>query len=195
MAQATTAETVHDALVQVFAELDAWCERPLAELEACPAYPGAWSAAEHLEHVSLANHFLLLTIRKGCAKALGRAGRLPLPESETRIESDNNVESNTETGSDLAPLAPIAEPDAFDWSPPAHMVPVGGRSPGELRDLLRAQGSQCLELLSRLPGGEGRLYTIRMSVHDLGRLDLYQWLYFLAQHGRYHLTLLGRRSA
>lgn len=32
------------------------------------------------------------------------------------------------------------------------------------------------------------------TVHDtLGRLDMYQWLYFLAQHGRYHLALIERR--
>jgi hypothetical protein len=26
-----------------------------------------------------------------------------------------------------------------------------------------------------------------MSVNDLGKIDLYQWLYFLGQHARRHL--------
>jgi hypothetical protein len=178
MSHPSSAETVREAVVQVFSELAAWLARPPCELASRPDYPGAWSCLEHLEHVGLVNHFLLLTIRKGCAKALGRAGRLPLPEGE----------------SDLAPLAPVADPDAFDWGPPAHMVPAGGRAPAELRRLLEDQRERCLELLAAMPAGEGRLCTIRMSVHDLGRLDMYQWLYFLAQHGRYHLVLLERMA-
>jgi hypothetical protein len=178
MAQFCAVEMVHDALVQLFSELDGWFDHPLRELEARPGNSGAWTAAEHLEHVSLVNHFLLLTIAKGCAKALKRAGHVPLPANE----------------SDLTPLLPIADPDAFAWSPPAHMEPTGAREPAELRLLLRDQCRRCLELLAGMPPGVGRLCTIRMSVHDLGRLDMYQWLYFLAQHGRYHLTLLGRRA-
>ena len=172
-----TAEKVRAALVQMFSDLDGWFAGPPHGLGGRPGYPGAWSAVEHMEHVSLVNHFLLLTIAKGCAKALKRAaGCSPLSQNE----------------SDLVPLFPLADPDAFPWSPPAHMVPAGGSEPAELRALLRAQCRQCLELLAAMPAGEGRLCTIRMSVHDLGRLDMYQWLYFLAQHGRYHLVLLGR---
>jgi hypothetical protein len=178
MWQSSAAETVRDALEQVFSGLDVWFERERSELEARPAYPGAWTSAEHLEHVCLVNGFLLLTIGKGCAKALRRAGSLPVPESE----------------SDLAPLAPLADPDAFQWTPPSHMLPGGASELAEIRSRLRRQRSQTLDLLAAMPGGEGRLCTIRMSVLGLGRLDMYQWLYFLAQHGRYHLTLLARRS-
>jgi hypothetical protein len=179
MPQTSANETVRHALQQIFAELDAWFDRPLPELEHRPDYPGAWTAAEHLEHVSLVNHYLLLTIGKGCAKALRRAGRDPLPEGE----------------SDLVPLQAVGEPGGFDWSPPPHMVPGGEPDLAELRALLHSQRSRCLELLAGMPGGEGRLCTIRMSVHGLGRLDMYQWLYFLAQHGSYHLALLRRRGA
>jgi hypothetical protein len=175
--QVSAAERVKDALALTFSDLDAWFERPLGELELRPGYPGAWSCLEHLEHIGLVNHFLLLTIRKGCAKALKRAGHEPAPEGQ----------------SELAPLFPIADPDAFPWPPPSHMLPAGGREPAQLRALLRSQGSTCLELLAGMPRGEGRLCTVRMSVQGLGRLDMYQWLFFLAQHGRYHLALLGRR--
>jgi hypothetical protein len=176
MSQHSSADTVREALERVFSELAAWLARPACELSSRPDYPGAWSCLEHLEHVSLVNHFLLLTIGKGCAKALGRSGRLPPPDGE----------------SDLTPLASLADPDAFEWTPPAHMVPAGGCDPAKLRGRLEHQRDRCLELLAGMPAGEGRLCTIRMSVHDLGRLDMYQWLYFLAQHGRYHLVLLER---
>jgi len=41
--------------------------------------------------------------------------------------------------------------------------------------------------------GEGRLCNFNMSVNSLGRLDMYQWLFFLAQHCRWHLEFLARR--
>jgi hypothetical protein len=178
MSLPSTVATVHDTLEQVFSLLDAQFDRTAEELEARPEYPDAWTIGEHLEHVCLVNHFLLLTIRKGCGKARRRAGGLPVPEAD----------------GDLALLAPIAVPDAFEWSPPPHMVPTGRREPAEVRGELRSQCHQCLGLLADMPAGEGRLCTVRMSVHGLGRLDMYQWLYFLAQHVRYHLALIGRRG-
>jgi hypothetical protein len=176
MWQLTVIETVREALERMFSDLDGWFDQPPHQLHFRPDYTGAWTVAEQLEHVSLVNHFLLLTITKGCARALKRAGSVPLPPQE----------------SDLVPLLTVADPDAFPWSPPSHMVPTGACETTELRALLHAQRRQSLELLAAMPAGEGRLCTVRMSVHDLGRLDMYQWLYFLAQHGRYHVALLGR---
>ena len=72
-------------------------------------YRRAWTMAEHLEHVSLVNHFLLLTIGKGVATALRRARTQPIPPGEN----------------DLSRLAPIADPAAFPWEPPGHMIPSG----------------------------------------------------------------------
>lgn len=170
-----TIGTVGETVKQVFSRLDACFELSREELGHRPDYPDAWSVAEQLEHVSLANHFLLLTITKGCGKARKRAAAgAQLPEGE----------------SDLAQLAAIASPGAFDWSPPSHMVPTGMRELAELRAELRNQREHCLELLAGMPGGEGRLCSIGMSVQGLGRLDMYQWLYFLAQHARYHLAMI-----
>jgi hypothetical protein len=72
MSQFGTVATVHDTLERVFFLLDGWFERPAEELEARPDYPGAWTIAEHLEHVCLVNHFLLLTIRKHLTPAWER---------------------------------------------------------------------------------------------------------------------------
>jgi hypothetical protein len=74
------------------------------------------------------------------------------------------------------------------------MVPTGKEPIDEVRSRLSAQHRHCLELLGRMAGGEGRLCSFRMSVYSLGRLDMYQWLSFLAHHGRWHLTFLGRRG-
>lgn len=174
----TTTERVRATLIQVFSLLDACFELPRQELEHRPDYEDAWTVAEHLEHVCLANHFLLLTITKGCRTAHRRAaaGAEP-PEGE----------------SDLELLAEIALPEAFDWAPPLHMLPTGQRHPAEIRAEVAGQRDRCLALLEGMAHGEGRLYTIRMSVHGVGRLDMYQWLYFLAQHVRYHLALIEQR--
>ncbi|GFO67109.1 hypothetical protein GMLC_06880 [Geomonas limicola] len=166
------------SLKEVFAALDHCFDESEEWLRTRPEYPEAWSVAEHLEHLRLANHYLLLTIDKGCRKALKRAARQPIPR----------------TTSELAPLAPIADPHAFPWLPPQHMLPGPVGDLAELRRQLRGQLGHCLELLELLPAGAGRLCTIRMSVHELGKLDLYQWFYFLAQHVRYHLNLLRARG-
>jgi len=177
-ARTPTIAAVRSAIDEVFARLDTLCARPAAYLHHRPAYPGAWTVAEHLEHVSLANRFLLLTINKGVASALRRARTQPIPVGE----------------SDLSLLSPIADPSAFPWEPPGHMVPTGTRPVGDVRALLRTQHGECLGLLQRMGTGEGKLCSFRMSVYHLGMLDMYQWLYFLAQHGSWHLEFLARRE-
>lgn len=179
MSKFETADKVRAAVAEIFPLLDARFDLGAAVLTRRPDYQGAWTVAEHLEHVFLANHFLLLTIRKGCRIAIRRAVGREFPEGE----------------SDLDLLAPVAVPGAFDWQPPVHMIPTGGMPLEELRDGLRGQREECLELTAAMPAGEGRLYSIRMSVNRLGRLDMYQWLYFLLQHARYHLALIARLTA
>lgn len=177
-ASAAPVAAVREALAETFARLDAWCTRPEKLLRQRPSYPEAWSCLEHLEHVFLVNHFLLLTIGKGTTTALRRARSQSIPAG----------------GSDLACLAPIADPAAFPWEPPEHMIPTGGKQAAEVRSMLAGQLGECLGLLDRMVGGEGRLCSFTMSVYSLGRLDMYQWLFFLAQHGRWHLAFLAQRE-
>ena len=174
----STIAAVQRAIDEIFARLDALCACSSDELHHRPAYPGAWTVAEHLEHASLVNHFLLLTIGKGVAVALRRARTQPIPSGE----------------SDLARLVPIGDPDAFPWEPPAHMIPTGTKPVHEVRALLNSQHEQCLGLLERMVQGEGRLSSFHMSVYGLGKLDMYQWLFFLARHGHWHLEFLARRA-
>lgn len=177
-APVATIAALRSALDDTFARLDVCCGMPEERLQYRPTYPDAWSAVEHLEHVTLVNHFLLLTITKGVATALRRSRIQPLPTGE----------------SDLERLAPISDPHAFSWEPPAHMLPTGTKPAAEVRELLNGQWRQCLQLVERIENGAGGLCSFRMSVYSLGRLDMYQWLYFLAQHGRWHLAFLAQRE-
>jgi DinB family protein len=79
---------------------------------------------------------------------------------------------------------------SFSWVRPEHMVPEGKMSPNEIRQKLMAQRDECLSILNKLPNGTGTLFTANMSVAKIGRMDLYQWIYFLAQHARRHLSQL-----
>jgi len=58
-----TIATVRQALRDIFAEMDAWFDRPETVRQFEPA-SGGWSVNEVLEHVTLTNHFLMLTLRK-----------------------------------------------------------------------------------------------------------------------------------
>ena len=54
------------------------------------------------------------------------------------------------------------------------------------------QVQECLQILDEIKNGEGLLHTVRMSVQDLGKLDMYQWLYFLVQHAKRHIVEIER---
>jgi DinB superfamily len=71
------------------------------------------------------------------------------------------------------------------------MEPTGRPSPAEVRDRLRQQLGECLTLLERLGGGARALCRVTMTVNGLGKIDLYQWRFFLAQHARRHLQQMA----
>jgi hypothetical protein len=168
--QATIA-AVRQALTDIFAEVDGWFDRP-EELRRFQPPAGGWSIDQILEHITLTNHFLMLVIRRWTEKAIRKAQRgEPVPEGE----------------SDLARLDIIGERGSFGWVRPEHMEPTGVSPTVEVREKLRGQVGECLDLLAQLGQGEGALCQVRMSVNGLGKIDLYQWLYFLAQHARRHL--------
>ncbi|HEX2644391.1 MAG TPA: DinB family protein [Thermoanaerobaculia bacterium] len=167
-----TVQRVAEALRTTFDAIDPWFDRPAAARSHKPAN-GGWSIDEILEHISLTSHFLLIVIRNSTRKALRRAEtRGPVSDGE----------------SDLDLLEPIGQRGAFAWSRPEHMIPTGTVPAAQVRQTLRDQAEECLALLDQLQAGEGSLHKVRMSVNQSGRLDIYQWLYFLAQHARRHIS-------
>jgi hypothetical protein len=135
-----------------------------------------WSVNEILEHITLTNHFLMITLRQSRDKVLRRAQTQLIPCGE----------------SDLDKLERIADPDAFGWIRPEHMEPTRQKLSHEVRVLMGQQHDECLKILGDIVHGEGALHTVRMSVQDLGRLDMYQWLYFLVQHAKRHVVEMRR---
>lgn len=171
MSYECTVRTVRDTLGSVFEQVDAWFDQP-AEMRTFRPTSGGWSIDQVLEHVALTNRFLMLTLSKGVELARRRALRGdPLPEGE----------------SDLDRLSVIGERGSFGWMRPDHMEPTGAARPDEVRVTLRSQLRECLCLLEGISHGVGALHRVTMSVNGLGKIDLYQWLYFLAQHARRHL--------
>jgi hypothetical protein len=179
MSEGKTIHALRSEINEVFALLDMWCASPPEVLSVVPEDVG-WSISLIIEHVGIVNGYLLLTLSKGVTTAVRRAARgVPVPD----------VESN------LTIFGDIADPDAFDWQPPRHMVPTGTVPPQASRALLALQHCECLALLDRMANGEGLLHTVRMSVRELGRLDMYQWLWFLLMHSRRHLAQMERAVA
>lgn len=166
-----TTHTVRETLCSVFAQVDSWFDRPEDLRQFHPA-SGTWSVDQVLEHITLTNHFLMLTLRKWVGIACQRTSRGdPIPNGE----------------SDLNRLEIIGVRGSFGWIRPEHMEPTGQTSPKEVRSTLHRQLGECLIQLERIKGGIGALCRVTMTVNGIGKIDLYQWLYFLAQHARRHL--------
>ncbi len=168
-----TCAAVRQILRDTFAEVDTWFDR-LEELRRFQPASGGWSVDQVLEHITLTNHFLMLTLRKWVEIALRRAERQAIGHGE----------------SDLERLMVIGQRGSFRWVRPEHMEPTGKPTAVEVRATMRQQLAECLVLLDRMARGEGSLCRITMTVNDLGKIDLYQWLAFLAQHARRHLQQL-----
>lgn len=170
-----TTRTIRDTLGTTFAEVDSWFDRP-EEMRRFRPERGGWSIDQVLEHITLTNRFLMLTLRKWVSIAERRSRRGdPIPDGE----------------SDLERLEIIGARGSFKWVRPEHMEPTGQPTPAETRAILRQQLGECLILLERICDGIGALCRITMTVNALGKIDLYQWLYFLAQHARRHLQQLA----
>jgi hypothetical protein len=75
------------------------------------------------------------------------------------------------------------------------MEPKGVLSLNEVKSTLKEQMQECLVLLDQMTNGEGRLYKTMMSVNDLGKIDMYHYIYFLVQHANRHLMQMEKVRA
>jgi DNA-binding Lrp family transcriptional regulator len=78
------------------------------------------------------------------------------------------------------------------WNRPEHMIPTGTMSLNEISKNLNSQKNQCLNYLDEMPNGEGVLYRTTMTVNQLGKIDVYQYIYFLAMHITRHLMQMEK---
>jgi hypothetical protein len=170
-----TVRKVRQALTGIYAEVDGWFDRPV-ELRQYRPVAGGWSVDQVLEHITLTNHYLMLVIRKWTEKAIRKAGQGQTPNGDE---------------SDLDRIQIIGERGSFAWVRPDHMEPSGMTTSAAVRALMHRQVAECLGFLEQMKRGEGSLCRVRMTVNDLGKIDLYQWLFFLAQHARRHLQQMA----
>ncbi len=163
---------IQSELNNVFDEVDRWFDRSEDVRTFRPTNDG-WTTNEVLEHISLVNHFLLILILKGKRKALEKTRQMDLNDFEI-------------TESDFKKLEEVGTHGAFDWVRPDHMVPTGTADLVEVRGKIKNQVQECLEALEVLKQGQGLSVKITMSVNALGKLDVYQYIYFLAMHAKRH---------
>ena len=178
----TAIADIRALLVDTFSAIDTWFDKEPGVRSYRPQ-DGGWTVDEILEHIGLTNHFLLILIEKGTGKALQNVQGLDL-----QAELHNYQFSYDK-------LAEIGRPDSFAWTRPDHMEPKGAKAPAEVREQLKEQVSRCLHQLELLKNGEGVLYRTTMSVNSLGKIDVYEYVCFLAQHGQRHLTQMQRNEA
>lgn len=168
-------ERIKSELIDTFTKLDTYFDLS-PSIRIMHPIQNEWSINEILEHITLTNHFLMITLDNSREKVLRRAKTQPIPDVEI----------------DLDHIEIISDPDAFDWIRPEHMEPTRIKPMSAVRQTLQEQMQTCLQTLDDIQNGEGTLHTVRMSVQDLGKLDMYQWLYFLVQHAKRHTIEIER---
>lgn len=171
--------TIRNKLIESFSEIDKWL---MIESDLVNYRPknGSWTINEIIEHVSMTNYFLLILIEKGFRKALKNNNGLVLDDE---LKSYQFLNQNLEE---------IGKHESFSWIRPEHMEPKGDISLFEIKSKLDFQLSQCLEYLGKMPNGEGVLYKTTMTVNTLGKIDVYQYIYFLAMHIQRHLEQIQK---
>ena len=175
-------QTIHHHLTDTFAAVDSWFDQP-EDLRNWRPADGGWTINEILEHISLTNFFLLKLIDKGGNKALKLAEK---PGWETTL-TDYTLQTSA--------LDEVGRHLSFQWIRPEHMEPQQQLPMPHFRSELAAQQQICLDWLSRLADGQGTLYKTTMTVNNLGKIDVYQYIYFLSLHAQRHLAQMARNAA
>ena len=161
------------SLVRVFSETNTWFQES-ETIRSFKERDDQWSVNQVLEHIVLTNHYLLMIIDKGRSKALQR--------------DDEEVVLPEDMGAHLEKLDLVGIHKSFDWHRPEHMEPRGTFSEDEIRYLLRYQLQRCIYNLEQMKSGEGFKIRTTMTVNNLGKIDVYQYLYFLVKHIERHLS-------
>ncbi len=142
-----------------------------------------WSIDEILHHITLTSHYLLILIDKAsnkCLKAKARGETLDWPATYSLIPEA---------------LRDAGAIEAFTWHRPDHMDPRTYPATGDVRALFLAQMDRCEKILETLEGGWGHWSLTTMSVNDLGKIDVYQFIVFLCKHAQRHCMQMAGNLA
>lgn len=159
-----------------------WSNEDITLLMYKPIQNGGWSSLGILEHITLTSHYLLKIIDKASVKAIQQA-------------SSNDVSIDWDTY-DLLPkrLEEVGDHKSFFWNRPEHMEPSYSASLSDIMSKMTEQFDRCENLLCTIRNGEGRLRKTTMSVNNIGKLDVYQYIYFLILHAKRHVTQLEKNK-
>jgi len=136
---------------------------------------GGWSIYQVLEHVVLANHFLLRIVNKQAEKTMQWANRI---DNKTRLQP---------YVLDTGKLKSMELNGSYIWVPQRYTEPEGDTPLLELKISLHDQLKQAIELLEN----EKLLKAIEDS-YVAGKIDALYYLFFLAQHMQRHLGQVSR---
>ena len=142
-----------------------------------------WTISEILEHIALTSHFLMILIDKGTDKALRNFKNLSLEELKSNFEYD------------LTKIDEIGIHKSFGWVRPEHMEPKGEKSELEIKDEMISQLNTCLNQLDKLKNGEGLLHKTTMTVNGLGKINVYEYIYFLSKHAERHIRQMEENKS
>lgn len=169
-------------LIRTHAKIFDWFNKAETVKNYRPADNG-WTISEILEHISLTSHFLLILIDKGTDKALRNVKGLSL--EDLLVEFDYNLDK----------LDAIGMHKSFPWLRPEHMEPKGEKSELEIKAEMINQLNRCLNQLEKLQNGKGLLYNTTMTVNSLGKLNVYEYIYFLSKHAERHIRQMEENRA
>jgi hypothetical protein len=178
---ATVINTIRQHLNDTTQHINIWFEKP-EDLRKYRPINGGWTINEILEHIALTSHFLLKLIDKGGDKSLRKATNINLEDAlkDYQFEDDKMTE--------------IGLHKSFVWIRPEHMEPKGEISLSAIKNTIHEQNDRCLVWLDRLVNGEGVLIKTTMTVNNLGKIDVYQYIYFLSQHAQRHIAQMQRNE-
>ncbi|MDJ1468047.1 DinB family protein [Cytophagaceae bacterium DM2B3-1] len=174
-------QEIRDTLIGVQNGVLVWFDKPLKTRQYVP-HNGGWSMDQILEHITLTSHFLLILIDKGTRKALEN-----VQKQDLQVALEHYVFERKK-------LDEIGVYQSFEWIRPEHMEPTGQKSEEEIRSLFIEQIQRCLTYLDQMPDGEGVLYKTTMTVNNLGKINVYEYIYFLAKHAERHIGQMERNE-
>ncbi len=177
----TLLHEIRHSLLDVFGRVDDWFDQP-ANVRSYAPKNGGWTINQVLEHISLTSHFLLILIEKGARKARENIPKMDLAAALEEYSFEKEK------------LDEVGLYQSFEWIRPEHMEPTGEKDLSDIRQTIQEQLFRCLTFLDALPNGEGVLYQTTMTVNNLGKIDVYEYIYFLGKHAERHLTQMERNT-
>jgi DinB superfamily len=172
---------IENTLIHTFNNVDKWFDKPETTRQYRPQN-GGWTIDEILEHIELTSHFLLKLIDKGTIKALKNKDTINLDAELANYSFQKDA------------IDTIGIHKSFAWIRPEHMEPKGEKTPETVRKDMKIQLDRCLNYLHKLPNGEGILCKTTMTVNGLGKIDVYEYIYFLAKHAERHITQMEKNE-